>query len=391
MGWNKVAIIGVGMIKFGELFEKSYEAMMEEAFLTALADVKKGISPKEIQAGWLGTVTSPITGNIAGGATFTGSVGLSGIPCSRVLNGCPTGADTLRNACFGVASGVYDVAIAVGVDKMRDLPTDESLLSIASEGHPVYERGVTAPAMFAPQAMRHMHQFGTTKEQMAMVAVKNHHNGCLDPYAHYQNEITVEDVLKSPVVCWPFNLYDCCPQTDGAAAVLICRADIANRYTDKPIYIAGIGMGTECEFEHEHENFVSFQATVRAGQQAYKLAGISPHDIDLVECHDCFTITEILNIEDLGFCEKGDGGKMVARGETALEGRLPVNTSGGLIAKGHPIGATGLSQICELVWQLRGEAGKRQVKLKKGYGLQHNVGGGGIGNSVVHILSIHKD
>ncbi|MGQ9653423.1 MAG: thiolase C-terminal domain-containing protein [Thermodesulfobacteriota bacterium] len=393
MGWNKVAVVGVGMIKFGELFEKSYEALLQEAYLAAIASVDKGFDPKEIQAGWLGTCLGSAMGlEIPGGASLAATVGLVEIPVTRVENGCPTGSDTFRNACLGVASGVYDVALAIGVEKMRDKPTEESLLSIAAQGHPVLSRGGIAPSLFAPQATRHMHEFGTTKEQMALVAVKNHHNGCLDPYAHFQTEITVEQVLNSPPVSYPLQLLDCCPQTDGAAAAILCRADWAHRYTDRPVYVAGFGMGSDYLYLTEKERATEFAATRRAAKQAYAMAGISPQDIDVAEVHDCFTITEILNYEDLGFCEKGQGGRFIEEGRSQLSelgGSLPVNPSGGLLAKGHPLAATGLAQIAELYWHLREDdsVSNRQARLRKGYALQHNVGGFGIATSVVTILT----
>ncbi len=397
MAWNKVAVVGVGMMKFGELFEKSYEAMIQEAFLNAVNSVDKGFDPKEIQAGWLGTCVGTLMGlEIPGGATLAATTGLVDIPVTRVENGCPTGSDTFRNACLGVASGVYDVAIVVGAEKMRDKPPDESLLSFAAIGHPINSRGAISPSYFAPQATRHMYEFGTTKEQMALVSVKNHHNGCLDPYAHFQNEVTVEQVLNSPPVAYPLQLLDCCPQTDGAAAAILVRADLAHRYTEKPVYVAGFGLGSDYLLLTEKESLTEFAATTRAAKQAYRMAGIGPSDIDVAEVHDCFTITEILNYEDLGFCEKGQGGRFIADGKSSLSqlgGTLPINPSGGLLAKGHPLGATGVAQIAELYWHLREDeiAGNRQAKLNKGYALQHNVGGYNIAVSGVTILTNKKN
>jgi len=402
MGWNKVAIVGVGIIKFGELFDKDWEVMVEEAYLNAINHVDKGFNPKDIQAAWIADCRPGAHGTqTIAGVSLVGNIGLAGIPCTHIENGCPTGSDGFRNACLGVASGVYDVALVLGAEKMRDKSTAE-MLSLASQGHPVLQRGETAMTMFAPQAMRHMHEFGTTKEQMAMVAVKNHRNGVYDPYSHYRYEITVEDVFKSPMVCSPLNLLDCCPQTDGAAAAIICRADLAGKYTDKPIYVAGFGMGTDVFYVHEKENFTEFVASVRAAKQAYSMAGIEPKDIDVAEVHDCFSITEIINYEDLGFCKKGEGGKFIEQGKSDLDGEVAVNPSGGLMSKGHPLGATGIAQIAELFWQLREDVRdsngggdpsvneKRQVKIKNGYGLQHNVGGRGISNSVVTILTRNK-
>jgi acetyl-CoA C-acetyltransferase len=285
---------------------------------------------------------------------------------------------------------VHDIVLVLGVEKMRDKSTEESLLSRAAQGHPVFNRGETAPALFAPFATRHMHEFGTTKEQMAAVAVKNHHNGVLCPYSHFKKEVTVEEVLASPPVCHPLNLLDCCPQTDGAAAAILVNADLADRFTDRPVYVAGFGVGTDHPQLWEKSTFTSLEATVRASKRAYAMAGVGPEDIDAAEVHDCFTITEILDIEDLGFVEKGKGGIATENGETSLGGRIPINTSGGLLAKGHPIGATGVGQIAEVYWQLRGEAGERQVEIRKGFGLQHNVGGRGSGVSVVTVLTTNN-
>jgi acetyl-CoA C-acetyltransferase len=392
MGWNRVAMVGVGLIPFGELFDLSYEAMIETAYCRALDSVDKGIAPREIQAGWLGTCRPLAHGTeTLAGVSLAGIVGLAGIPCTRVENGCPTGSDAFRNACLGVASGVYDVVLVVGAEKMRDKSTEESLLGRATQGHPIFQRGESAPITFAPQATRHMHEFGTTKEQMALVAVKNHGNGARNPYSHHRRPVTVEQVLRSPWVCYPLNLLDCCPQTDGAAAAILVRADLAARYTDRPVFVAGIGMATDYQYIVEKESFTTFIATVRAAEQAYRMAGITPADIDLAEVHDCFTITEIMNYEDLGFCAKGEGGKLIERGETALTGRIPVNPSGGLLAKGHPLGATGVAQLAECYWQLRGEAEGRQVEIRQGYALQHNLGGTGIANSVVTILTDRRD
>lgn len=388
MGWNQVAVVGAGMIKFGELFDQSYDRMIEDAYLAALESVDKGLDPSAIEAAWYGTARGFLHGQEAlGGASLVASIGLTGIPATRVENGCPTGADAFRNACLGVASGLYDVALVVGAEKMRDKSTSDGLLSRATQGHPVINRGETAPAIFTFYAVRHMHEFGTTKEQMAMVAVKNHANGALDPYAHHRSAICVEDVMSSPTVAYPFNVLDCCPQTDGAAALLICRADRAKAYSDQPVYVAGFGLGTDYLHFHEKDTFTGFPATVAAATQAYAMAGISPGDLDLAEVHDCFTIVELIDYEDLGFCEKGEGARLLERGETERAGRLPVNVSGGLLSKGHPLGATGVAQLCELYWHLRGEAGERQVAIRNGYGLQHNIGGMGLANSAVTILT----
>jgi acetyl-CoA C-acetyltransferase len=391
MGWNKVAVIGVGMIPFGELFDKGWEEMIEEAFLNCIKSVDKGFNPKDIQAAWVGVARPHLHGQGAqGGVSLVGNIGLAGIPCTRVENGCPTGSDAFRNACFGVASGVYDVVLVGGYEKMRDAPTSE-MLGIGLEGHPLLTLSETAMTMFAPQATRHMFEYGTTKEHMAMVAVKNRKNGVLDPYAQFRQEIALEDVMRSPVVCEPLNLLDCCPQTDGAACALLCKAEIVDKYSKKPVYVAGVGCGTDYYYAHEKTTFTSFPATVRSVKEAYRLAGIGPQDIDIAEVHDCFTITELIDYEDLGFCEKGQAKELIEKGVTERKGRLPVNVSGGLLCKGHPLGATGIAQIAELYWHLREEAGERQAEIRKGYGLQHNVGGRSISNSVVTILTRNKE
>lgn len=388
---GKVAIIGVGMIPFGEHFEKSLEDMAQEAYIACVKSVDKGFDPKEIQAAWLGNAAMAQLGAIAfSGSWLASQIGNTEIPISRVENGCPTGADTLRHAIIGVASGLYDVTLALGCEKMREKPGTEALIAIGSEGFggsPAWTWGSTAPAMQALYATRQMYELGYTMEMFARVAVKNHKNGVDCPYAHYRYEVTIEDVLKSPLVCWPLHLLDCCPQTDGAAAALVCRADLAKKYTDKPVYALGTHVGLDHSFYWDKHNFIEMRANIRAAKGAFGMAGVKPEDIDFAEVHDCFTNTELMNIEDLGFCKKGEAGKLVMEGHFDREGPFPVQPSGGLKAHGHPIGATGIGQICEVFWQLREEAGKRQVKLKNGIGLQHNVGGTGFGVSGINILS----
>lgn len=386
--WNKVAVIGAGLIKMGELFEQSYEDMAKGAFDAAVASVDRGFDPALVDAAFVATQRGTLWGQEGiGGNTVPTAIGISGVACTRIENACPTGSDAFRIGCMAVASGVHDVVLVIGVEKMRDKSSEEGLLARAAAGHPVYTRGESAPVLFAPFATRHMHEFGTTREMLASVAVKNHHNGALDPYAHFQNEVTIDQVLASPPVCHPLHLLDCCPQTDGAAAILLTSAERAAEFTDAPVYVAGFGVATDHPYLHEKSTFVGLPATVEASARAYAMAGIGPADVDMAEVHDCFTITEILDIEDLGFVEKGKGGIASLEGETALDGRIPVNTSGGLLAKGHPIGATGVAQLTECWWQLREQAGDRQVAIRNGFALQHNVGGRGSGVSVVNILT----
>jgi Acetyl-CoA acetyltransferase len=391
MAWNKVAVVGAGLIKMGELFDQSYEHMAAGAFNAAVASVDKGFDPKSVEAAFVATQRGTLWGQEGiSGNTVPTAIGLAGIACTRIENACPSGSDAFRVGAMAVASGVHDLVLVIGVEKMRDKSTEEGLLSRAASGHPILTRGETAPVLFAPFATRHMYEFGTTREMLASVAVKNHHNGALDPYAHFQSEITIEQVLASPAVCSPLHLLDCCPQTDGAAAVLLAPADRAHEFTDRPVFVAGFGVATDHPYLHEKTSFVGLQATVEAAKRAYAMADVGPNDIDMAEVHDCFTITEILDIEDLGFVEKGKGGIASLDGETSLTGRIPVNTSGGLLAKGHPIGATGIAQLTECWWQLRGDAGERQVAMRNGIALQHNVGGRGSGVSVVNILTTNR-
>ncbi|MCZ7530780.1 MAG: thiolase domain-containing protein [Acidimicrobiia bacterium] len=388
MGWNRVAVVGAGLVKFGELFDSSYEHLASGAFDAAVANVDRSFEPAQVEAAFVATQRGTLWGQEGiGGNTVPSALGLAGIPCTRIENACPSGSDAFRVGAMAVASGVHDIVLVIGVEKMRDKSTEEGLLSRAAAGHPIYTRGETAPVLFAPFATRHMHEFGTTPEMLASVAVKNHHNGALDPYAHFRNEITSDQVLNSPMVCEPLRLLDCCPQTDGAAATLLVNAERAGEFTDAPVYVAGFGVATDHPYLHEKSSFTGLQATTMAAERAYDMAGLVPADIDMAEVHDCFTITEILDIEDLGFVEKGKGGFASLEGQTALDGRIPVNTSGGLLAKGHPIGATGVAQLTECWWQLRGEADQRQVEIRNGNALQHNVGGRGSGVSVVNILT----
>jgi acetyl-CoA C-acetyltransferase len=391
---GKVAIIGVGMIPFGELFEKSLETMAQEAYINCLKSVDKGIDPKEIKAAWFGQWSGGLIGQgTQGGSSLSSMIGNMEIPITRVENGCPTGGDTFRNACLGVASGVYDVVLALGAEKMRDKPGVESLVNVgggsgAIQGqHPSWVLGGGGPSIQALYATRQMYELGCTREDFARVAVKNHHNGTFCPYAHYRFEVTIERVLNSPPVCWPLHLLDCCPQTDGAAAAIVCRADLAKKYTDKPVYVLGSNVGMDHGNMWDKHNFIEMLSTVRAARGAFEMAGLKPQDLDFAELHDCFTNTELMNIEDVGFCRKGEAHKLLKEGQFDMHGPIPISPSGGLKAHGHPIAATGMGQICECFWQLREEADKRQVKLKKGIGLQHNVGGPGFGVSGVNILS----
>jgi len=275
--------------------------------------------------------------------------------------------------------------MAGGVEKMthRSTPEVTEFLAMASDFPFEQWHGITFPGLFALMATAHMHKYGTTEAQLAHIAVKNHYNGSLNPKAHMQKEITLEQALSSRVIAWPLKLFDCSLITDGASCLILTSPEIAKKYTDTPVHIIGSGQASDTIGIYEREDFTSLRAAKLAAKQAYEMAGVTPEDIDVAEVHDCFTIAEIIAYEDLGFCKPGEGGRLAESGETSLNGRIPVNTSGGLKAKGHPVGATGTAQAYEIYLQLTGQADKRQVADAE-IGLTHNVGGSGA-TATVHI------
>lgn len=368
---DKVAVIGVGCTKFGERYEKTYEDLICDAAFAAYEDA--GIEPKDVDAAYLGTYMQGPGGGKAA-VSLADALKLYGRPITRVENYCATGTDAFRNACLTVASGVHDVVLVVGAEKLKD----RGGRGLPRFGHPLLARGNSAPGLFALAANRYMHTFGVGREVLAKVAVKNHWNGARNPKAHLQQEVTEEKVLAAPIIAWPFGLFDCCPTTDGAAAAIVCRADLATRFRTDPIMVkaAALAVETGRPFFDPTFDYLGFRSTQKAAQAAYRMAGIAPSEVSFAEVHDCFTWTEISNIEDLGFCEKGEGAKLVEEGRTALGGDIPINTSGGLKSFGHPIGASGVRMLYECVTQLRGEAGERQVPNPT-FGLAHNVGGPG--------------
>ncbi len=364
---DRVAIIGTGCSKFGEHYDKSAEDLVVEAGLEAMADA--GVERSQIQAGWVGTISSGLSGN-----ALSDPLKLIDIPITRVENYCASGMEAVRGAAFAIAAGMYDVVIALGFEKMRDM-----VQGGLPAPHPVFDNG-ESPHIFALVANRYFKDYGATKSTLAQVAIKNHHNGKLSPKAHLRMEVTEEQVLRAPMIYEPLGLFDCCPTTDGAAAVVLCRADLARSFRSDPVYIKGIGLSVSYGRPHYNPayRYDGFPATRHAAAQAYEQAGVTPDEIDLAEAHDCFTITEILNYEDLGFCARGEGGKAAEEGRFALDGEKPVNPSGGLKSFGHPIGATGVRMLYELTQHLRGQAGERQVKGAE-LGLAHNLGGlGGV-------------
>lgn len=382
---REVAIIGVGMTPFGEHWNKGLRELVVDAGLNALKDA--GIHGEEIDAGFVGTMASgKLIGQEHIGALIADFMGLIPIPITRVEGACASGSLAVRQGLMAVGSGLYDFVVVGGVEKMTDLGTTGVTTALGGAGDQEWELflGATFPSLYALMARRHMVDFGTTEEMMASVAVKNHKNGSKNPYAQYRNEITIEDVLNSKTVASPLKILDCSPITDGAAALVLCPLDMAHSYTKKPVKIIASTQASDTISLHSRTTFTGVRSAQLASQLAYKQAKLTPKDISVAEVHDCFTIAEIMAIEDLGFFKKGEGGIASLEGKTSLEGEIPINSSGGLKSCGHPVGATGVKQLVELSWQLRGEANDRQVKDAK-IALAHNVGGSGA-TTVVHIL-----
>ncbi|MGQ9587926.1 MAG: thiolase domain-containing protein [Thermoplasmata archaeon] len=375
-----MAIVGAGQSKYGEFPDKGIKELFFEAFKDMLASVDKGLDPRLIESAYIGNLGSGgfQLGNMS--ALVSEYVGLSHINTVRIENACASGGYALAAAAMDVLSGTHKVVLAGGVEKMTDVSGVKQKYWLGVSGDTEYERlaGTTFAGLYALIAHRHMHEFGTTREQLSMVAVKNHKNGAQNPKAQFQREITLEQAIKSPTVAYPLNLFDCCSTTDGASAVLVCDAEMAKQFTDTPVYVAGFGTASDYLAIHDRVSTVALEGTRRASAQAYRMAGLAPKDIQLAEVHDCFTIAEILAYEDLGFCEKGKGGNFIEEGHSQINGDMPVNASGGLKAKGHPIGSTGTGQAYEMFNQLRGTVQKpaRQVKGAE-VGLVHNVGGSG--------------
>lgn len=382
---RRVAVIGVGMTKFGEQWDRSFRELVIEAGVKAVEDAS--LSGAELQAGYIGNMgAGSFIGQEHIGALLADFMGITPIPITRVENACASGGCAVREGFLAVSSGMYDIVVVGGVEKMTDLGTEAAGRILGGAGDQEWELflGATFPALYALMARRHMHEFGTTEEQLASVAVKNHKHGAKNPYAQFQKEISIQDVLKSKIIAHPLKVFDCSPITDGAAAIILAPVELARKYTDKVIEIIGVGQATDAIGIGSRDTLTGLKATEIAAKKAYEMGGITPSDVDVAEVHDCFTIAEIMATEDLGFFKKGEGGKAVEEGQTSMGGKVVVNTSGGLKAAGHPVGATGVKQIAEIVWQLRGEANGRQVDGAE-IGLTHNVGGSGA-TAVVHIL-----
>ena len=370
---RRVAVVGVGVTKFGK-HERTCAELFAEAAADAIQDA--GVSPRAIQAIYFGNVVGgEAERQLHMGPQVASALGIPAVPTTRFETACATSHAAFRHAVMEIAGGASDVLLVGGAERILNLPTDAATEYFAFASDATFEQptGITFAGVFALMARAHMAKYGTTEEQMAHVAVKNHRHGVLNPKAQFQKEITVEQVLASPKIADPLKLYDCCPFTDGAAAVVVVSEEVA-RKSRKPVWVLASAAASDSMCLHDKKDLSRALATERAAQAAYRQAGRGPADVDVVELHDCFTIAEIIATEGLGFFEPGTGGIAAEKGWTSLGGKIPVNPSGGLKAKGHPIGATGAAQIAEIVNQLREEAGPRQVDGAR-VGLVHTLGG----------------
>jgi acetyl-CoA acetyltransferase len=384
---TEVIIIGAGMTPLGKHLDRGLRDLGGEACRLALGDA--GIHPREIQAGYCGNALgSAIQGETGVGQNSFWEAGISGIPIVNVENACATGSTALHLAWQAVATGVHDLVLVVGVEKA--VMPKGTMLNVGA-GELETQLGDVFPGYFAMIAQKHMAEFGTTPEQMAQVSVKNHYHGTLNPYAQFQKEFTLEEVLNSPMIADPLTLYSCCPNSDGAAALVLAGGKTARRLGGDGIRLAASVLTTGTY--DNRRDLTGWEAEERAARLAYEQAGLGPEDMNVVEVHDAFTICEIVHYEGLGLCPRGQGGRLAEEGVTALGGKVPVNPSGGLLSKGHPVGASGVAQVVELVWQLRGQAGQRQVPGARA-ALAQIMGGskeGDVKACTVHIMVRDKD
>jgi acetyl-CoA acetyltransferase len=407
-----VAMVGAGMSQFGAFRDKTSRDLFVEAFQELRASVDKGFDPADIEMVFIGNFSSDLfEGQGHTAPIMADAVGLVPVPALRVEDACASSGVALRQGLIAIASGMYDIVLVGGIEKMTDLPTTEVTDTLAAAGDMLYEipMGFTFPGFYATIATAYMHKYGATPEHLMHVAIKNHENGALNPKAQFG--VTIPDWMSkriasakkkgkpvptwrdqweflnddkaNPMIAWPLRLFDCSPITDGAAGVLLVAEELAHQFSDSPIHIIGSGQASDYAL-HDRENLTSLGAARLAGQAAYEMAGVSADDICLAEVHDCFTIAEIVACEDLGFFEPGTGYRMAQEGVTARDGAKPVNSSGGLKAKGHPVGASGAGQAVEIFKQMRGQAGVRQLPCDVPLALTHNVGATGQ-TCVVHI------
>jgi acetyl-CoA C-acetyltransferase len=408
-----VSIVGAGMTKFGMFKDRDSKDLFAEAFTEMLSSVDKGLDPADIDALYLGNFSNDFfTHQSHWGPLIADIIGHAPRPATRTEGACASSALAFREGVFAIASGFYDLVLVGGVEDMSKRTTEEVAEGLALAAVPYESRvGFTFPGVFGAVATAYFDRYGASREHLMNITIKSHLNAPLNPKAQFP--FTVRDMMNAkmdslrkrgqpvpdwknekdflrdpsanPAVAWPIHLYDCCPISDGASCILLAAEETAKRFTDDPIHVAGIGQGSGRGF-HASADMTYFEATRYAAQEAYGMSGLTPRDVQFAEVHDCFSIAELLHIEDLGFFKPGDGYKAVAEGQTRLDGPKPINTSGGLKCKGHPVGATGTSQIYEVWTQLRGKAGPRQVPIKDlRVGGAHNLGGTG-GTSTFTIL-----
>ncbi len=382
-------IVGVGMTDFG-VHERPLPELFADAAFEAFDDA--GVDGPDVDAFYFGNAMGGQTEDDTHLApTLASHVGMAGVPCQRYEDACATSSNAFKHAVRAVEAGQHDVVLVGGVERCTPatgLETPAMTSVFATAAHRQYEQptGLTFPGVFALLTKRHMHDHGTTEEDLAAVAVKNHRHGTMNPRAQFGKETTVEEVLEGPIVADPFHLMDCCPFSDGAAAAVVASEEVAAALSGTPVGVAGVGHATDVVPIADKAELTATQSARDAAAQAYAEAGITADDVDVVELHDCFTGAEVLAVEALGLVDDGEGGTAAAEGRTALGGEIPVNPSGGLKAKGHPIGATGVAQLVELTEQLRGEAGDRQVDDAT-HALAHNLGGDAA-TTVVSVLEV---
>ncbi|WP_136715675.1 thiolase domain-containing protein [Halorientalis salina] len=379
-------LVGAAQTDFGAFPRESYRSLFSTAFEGAVDSVDGEFDRTEVDEAYVGTLG--VGGRQLGlsGPAVTEFVGLDGASCTRVENACAASGTALRQATLAIRAGAADIAIAGGFEVMTDMSGDQTRYWLGVSGETEWERmsGTTFAGVYAQMADAHMAEHGTTREHLSRVAAKNHANGAKNPHAHLGFECSLEDAMNAPGVADPLNLYDCCPTSDGASVAILASEEAAEELTDTPIRVAGAGQASSRVGLFQRPTLTGIPATTDAAEQAYDEAGVEADDIDFAEVHDCFSIAELMAYEDLGFCEKGEAGPYITSGTTEPDGERPVNLSGGLKSKGHPIGATGGGQAVEVFKQLRGEAGDRQVS-GLGRGLTHNVGGSG-GAVAVHVF-----
>ena len=380
-----VTIVSAGLSKFGRLDGFSLREIFAMAAKEAFDNCPNLEYKKDIKALFIGHMIEGSESQGQTGPLASDWIGLPKIPSMRFESACASSGAALRSGIMSIMSGLFDIVLVGGVERLTHLTTAKATEFLALSADYAFEQwhGFTFPALFALMARAHMHRYGTKEEQLAMVAVKNHSNGAKNPKAHMQKEISIDKVMESIVVATPLKLYDCSLISDGASCLILTKPKLARKFTDSPVHIIGTGQAGDTIGIYEREDLTSLEASAMAAKQAYKMSGIGPDGINIAEVHDCFTIAEILAYEAMGFCNRGEGKKLIENEETCMDGRIPVNTSGGLKSKGHPVGATGTAQAYELYLQLTNQADKRQVSGAE-IGLSHNMGGTG-STAIVHI------